>query len=69
MENEKYFIAKTVIFTYNEENGKHKKLNETFLVKAFTPTEVEIKLTEKNKDLALDWKITSITESKIIEVI
>lgn len=69
MDSEKFFIAKTVMFLPNEETGKLKKINETFLVHGFNPTDVEAKITDKNKNLAVDWKITSISESKILEVI
>jgi len=69
MDSSKFFIVKTVMFLPNEETGKLKKVPEMFLVEAYTPTDVEAKITEKNKDLAVDWKITSISESKIIEVI
>ena len=69
MDNAKFFIVKTVMFLPNEETGKLKKVPAMFLVEAFTPTDVEAKITEKNKNLAVDWKITSINESKIIEVI
>lgn len=69
MDNEKFFIVKTIMLIPNEETGKMKKVPEIFLVKAFSPTDVEAKITLKNANLALDWKITSINESKIVEVI
>lgn len=69
MDAAKFFIVKTVMFIPNEETGKLKKINEIFLVNAISPTDVEAKITLKNKNLAVDWKITSITESKILEVI
>lgn len=69
MDDAKFFIVKTIMFLPNEETGKLKKVPEMFLVEAFSPTDVEVKITEKNKNLAVDWKITSINESKIIEVI
>lgn len=69
MDAAKFFIVKTAMFIPNEETGKLKKINEIFLVNAISPTDVEAKITLKNKNLAVDWKITSITESKILEVI
>lgn len=69
MDAEKFFVVKTVMYIPNEETGKLKKVPETFLVFGWSPTDVEAKMVQKNKNLALDWKITSISESKILEVI
>lgn len=64
-----YWTVATVTMFPDEKTGKLKKLKESFLVKGFTPTDVEAKMYERNKNLASDWKISSISESKILEVI
>lgn len=64
-----YWTVATVTMFPDEKTGKLKKLKESFLVKGFTPTDVETKMYERNKNLASDWKISSISESKILEVI
>ena len=42
---------------------------EEKLVMAYSPTDVEAKVTKVYENYTMDWRITSITESKIDEVI
>ena len=51
------------------ESGKVKKMREEKLVMGYTPTDVEAKVTKVYENYTMDWRITSITESKIDEVI
>ena len=51
------------------ETGKIKKMREEKLVKAFSPTDVEAKVTKVYENYTMAWRITSISESKIDEVI
>jgi len=67
--DEKYFIAKLYYEFPDSESGKIKKVKEEKLVKAYSPTDVEAKITKRYGDLTYDWRITSIAESKIDEVI
>ena len=67
--DEKYFIAKITLDSVDEASGKIKKLREEKLVNGFTPTDVEAKVTKVYEHYTMDWRITSITESKIDEVI
>ena len=67
--DEKYFIAKLYYELPDSESGKIKKVKEEKLVKAYSPTDVEAKITKRYSDLTYDWRITSIAESKIDEVI
>jgi hypothetical protein len=39
------------------------------LVKAFSPTDVEAKVTKLFESFTQDWRITAIVESKIDEVV
>ena len=67
--DEKYFVAKITIDDVDSESGKIKKQKEEKLVKAFSPTDVEAKVTKLFQSYSQDWRITAIVESKINEVV
>jgi len=67
--DEKYFIAKVTIDSVDSESGKVKKLREEKLVRGYSPTDVEAKVTKVFETYSQDWRITAIVESKIDEVI
>lgn len=67
--DEKYFVAKITIDMVDSESGKIKKQKEEKLVRAFSPTDVEAKVTKVFESYSQDWRITAIVESKIDEVI
>ena len=67
--DEKYFVAKITYEMPDEQTGKVKKVREEKLVMGYTPTDVEAKVTKVYEHYTMDWRITSITESKIDEVI
>lgn len=66
---EKYFIAKIATEILDQTAGKLKKIKEEKLVKGYNPTDVEAKITKIFENYTQDWRITSIVESKIDEVI
>lgn len=66
---EKYFIAKVTLDSVDNESGKIKKMREEKLVRGYNPTDVEAKVTKVYENYSMDWRITSISESKIDEVI
>jgi hypothetical protein len=68
-QGEKYFVAKITSDLLDTESGKVKKMKEEKLVLGYTPTDVEAKVTKVYENYTMDWRITSITESKIDEVI
>ena len=68
-QGEKYFVAKITSDLLDTESGKVKKMREEKLVLAFTPTDVEAKVTKLYENYTMDWRITGIVESKIDEVI
>jgi hypothetical protein len=68
-QGEKYFVAKITSDLLDSESGKVKKVKEEKLVLGYTPTDVEAKVTKVYENYTMDWRITSITESKIDEVI
>ena len=67
--DEKYFIAKITTDMVDSESGKVKKMREEKLVRGYSPTDVEAKVTQVYENYSMDWRITSISESKIDEVI
>jgi hypothetical protein len=67
--NEKYFIARITTDMLDENSGKIKKMKEEKLVRGFSPTDVEAKVTKVYENYSMDWRITAIVESKIDEVI
>ena len=67
--DEKYFVAKITTDMVDDNTGKIKKMRAEKLVKGFSPTDVEAKVTKVYETYSLDWRITAIVESKIDEVI
>ena len=66
--DEKYFVAKIQYDLPDENTGKIKKIREEKLVKGFSVTDVEAKVTKRFEGFTNDWRITSVSESKIDEV-
>jgi hypothetical protein len=66
---EKFFVAKVQYDLPDDNTGKIKKIREEKLVKGYSVTDVEAKVTEKYQGFANEWRITSVSESKIDEVI
>ena len=67
--DEKYFVAKITYEMPDEQTGKVKKVREEKLIKGYNPKDVEAKVTKRYETFTFDWRITSISESKIDEVI
>ena len=67
--DEKYFVAKIQYEFPDENSGKIKKIREEKLVRGFSVTDVEAKVTKRYESFSHDWRITSVSESKIDEVI
>ena len=67
--DEKFFVAKIVYDLPDENSGRVKKIREEKLVKGYSVTDVEAKVTKKYEGFSHDWRITSVSESKIDEVI
>tara|TARA_R110000868_G_scaffold84_5_gene865 strand:- start:1766 stop:1981 length:216 start_codon:yes stop_codon:yes gene_type:complete len=68
-QGEKFFVAKITSDLLDSESGRVKKMKEEKLVMGYSPTDVESKVTKVYENYTMDWRITSITESKIDEVI
>lgn len=69
MDGQKYFVAKISYDLPDDNTGKIKKIREEKLVKGYNVTDVEAKITKVYKNFSYDWRITSVSESKIDEVI
>ena len=67
--DEKYFVARVTTDMVDENTGKVKKIKEEKLVKGFSPTDVEAKITKVYENYSQNWRITAIVESRIDEVI
>ena len=67
--DEKFFVAKIQYDLPDENSGKTKKIREEKLVKGFSVTDVESKVTKRYEGFTHKWRITSVSESKIDEVI
>ena len=67
--DEKYFVAKVQYDLPDENTGKLKKIREEKLVKGYSVTDVEAKVTSRYTGFQHDWRNTAVSESKIDEVI
>jgi hypothetical protein len=67
--DEKYFVAKITTDMVDSESGKVKKIREEKLVRGYSTTDVEAKVTKVYENYSMEWRITAISESKIDEVI
>ena len=66
---EKYFVAKIQYDLPDDKTGKIKKIREEKLVEGYSVTDVEAKVTKKYEGFSHECRITSVSESKIDEVI
>jgi len=62
-------VAKIQYELPDENTGKIKKIREEKLVRGFSVTDVEAKVTKRYESFSHDWRITAVSESKIDEVI
>jgi hypothetical protein len=69
MDDQKFFVAKISYDLPDDNTGKIKKIREEKLVKGYNVTDIEAKVTKAFQNFSYDWRITSVSESKIDEVI
>lgn len=63
------YYTTRIQLSFEDDNGKTKRKTETYLVKAMSPTEVEIVISEKFSDLSqITYEIKSISQSRILDV-
>ena len=63
-----YFNA-TVQISQENKNGKITKNNEYYLLDAVSYTDAEAKITKQFFGVTLDWEITNLKKSNIIEIL
>jgi hypothetical protein len=63
--DEKYFVAKIQYDLPDDNTGKIKKIREEKLVRGFSVTDVEAKVTQRYQSFSQEWRITAVSESKI----
>lgn len=70
MDKNFYWYTVTVQFVVeDEQTGKVKKVKETYLVKAVSITDAETQVAKDLDGMMSDYRILTVTESKIIRVI
>lgn len=63
-----YYKAK-VKCRIEQDNGKIQKVTEEYLVEAVCVTDVEAIVTQKYQGVTFEWIITSVSETKITEIL
>ena len=70
MENVFTWFNVTVEFiTEDEQTGKIKKIKEEYLVKAVSPTDVDVQMTKELDGTLGEYSITGMKKSKIVKII
>lgn len=70
MDKNYYWYNVTVQFVIeDEQTGKIKKVKEIYLVKAVSITDAEVQVASEFEGFMYDYRILTVTESKIIKVI
>lgn len=62
-----YYIA--TVSVEHVDGEKIKKVKEQYLVDAVSVTDAEVKVNEYFKDSVLDFEVSSVTRTKIVDVI
>lgn len=68
MTAEPYYMVKVELIT-EDDNGKPKKKTEQYLVKAVSVTDAEVIITTYFKNTMIEYKVASVTETKIIDIL
>ena len=59
----------TVVFEIVSDSGRNQKVKELYLVEAVSATDAEAKITKQFFGVTLDWEITNLKKSNIIEIL
>jgi hypothetical protein len=65
---EKWYKVRMAYVSYDEDSGKEKKINETFMVAAGDVKEVYERMNERMEGSIVDWEITAITLTNILDI-
>ena len=68
MKDVQFFLVKVRVSS-EDDKGKIKKRTEPYLVSAVNPTDAEVIITKAFETCPNEWEITSISQSKILEVL
>ena len=68
MSENSYYKVSIQVDTENAK-GQVKKRREEYIVQAISPTDVEVKMTEYMKGSVSDWEISSLVQTKIIDIV
>lgn len=63
-----FYKAKVKEIT-QDDNGKLKKTSVEYLVDAVSVTDVEVQITQEYKNVAFDWELSSVSETKVVKVL
>ncbi len=64
-----YYLARVKFETFDDNTGRHRKINEQYLVEAESISIAEKALHERFKDSIADFAVVGVQESKIMGVI
>lgn len=64
-----WYIVTVQFFVEDENTGKVKKIKEQYLVKAASITDAEVQVAKDLEGTIPDYRILTVTESKIVRVI
>lgn len=65
---DRYFKGKVTFITFDEENGKEKRVTQTVLVYAESVQDADKFIKEAMKGMMADFEISAIIETKIMDV-
>lgn len=69
MERVNYWYMVTTQFSTEDDNGKVKKIKETFMVKAVSPTDAETIVTKEFEGSSTSFRIVGMKEHNIVKVL
>ncbi|MCK9273388.1 DUF4494 domain-containing protein [Candidatus Gracilibacteria bacterium] len=69
MKTKTYYLVKVTIETEPDENGKVKRIREQYITPAVSCLDAETKMAKYFENVKIDYFITSVSETKIIDVI
>lgn len=69
MEKTNYWYMVTTQFSTEDDNGKIKKVKETYMVKAVSPTDAESIVTQEYEGTSLEFRIVGLKEINLHKVL
>lgn len=69
MEKTNYWYMVTTQFTTEDDNGKIKKIKESYMVKAVSPTDAESIVTKEYEGTSIEFRIVGMKELNLHKVL